>query len=183
MKLFATLGLSSILLAAPAFAAPFGVDFTSATPEALGCTALKREGRYSCETMPDQSWSLRDYDVTYSEARGICTIAGSSALLQSGPDGAEIRAAMEKLKDQIAQTYGQPELHDGAFSGEPLPDDKSWMAQVGEMDRQYYYTWTFDPPRDGISDIALIASSDGAASGAYQLQVNAPGAFECFMGK
>ncbi len=56
MKLFATLGLSSILLAAPAFAAPIGVDFTTTTPEALGCKAQQMAGRYN---LPDRARSKR----------------------------------------------------------------------------------------------------------------------------
>lgn len=180
MRLFAAVfSVPIMFLSTPAISGPLGVDFTTATPEALGCKQLPAERRYSCQTMPDQSWSLADYWLSVSRAGNICTISGNSAFVESGPDGAGLRAAMESLKDQIEDDYGEPQLVDRTYGNRLAEDGESWMAQLGAMKRIYFYGWSFDPPRDGVSDMVLIASSNGADQGALQLQVNTPAASEC----
>lgn len=170
---------AALLISGPAAAAPLGVDFTTATPDAIGCTARQVPGRYSCATMPDQSWAFGDYSMLYNKARGVCSISGSGPIIATGPDGAELRAALDAIRDQISAEYGAPELLDMSRSKKPLPEDKAWLAQIGDMDRMYSYSWTLDPPQNGVVSIFLRASSDGESDGAATLQVNAPDAMRC----
>ena len=181
MRLFATLGLSSILLAAPAFAAPIGVDFTTTTPEALGCKAQQMAGRYTCRTEPDQSGSSTEYELRYSATRGICMISGIGPVVKSGQDGAAVKEMMGAFKDQLMQTYGEPELQDGGFDGSPLADGGNWLAQVNAAERLYMYSWDFEPPRDGIDAITLVAIATGADEGTYHLQMTAADVANCYI--
>lgn len=169
----------ALMIAAPAAAAPLGVDFTTATPESLDCAGLDLPGRYSCKTMPDDSWGFGDYNLLYNKQRGVCSIAGSGPVIETEPDGAKLLAAIDAMRDKISETYGQPKLLDMPMSKEAPPEGSGWLAQIGAMDRLYSYTWTLDPPQNGISEIFLRASSDGESKGAAMLQVNAPGAMGC----
>ncbi|MFV0296226.1 MAG: hypothetical protein ACK5JT_08925 [Hyphomicrobiaceae bacterium] len=177
----ATLALPvAVMLAAPAISMPFGVDFATATPEALDCTAASRRANmYFCNTMPDQSLPMVEYQLVYSKTKGVCGIFGVSAVIQTGPDGASLKAAMDRLSDQLVQIYGAPERRDGGFDGNPLPGNGNWMEQVSNFEREYSYSWSFDPPRDGIDLMVLSATGTSAKEGQFQLQLSAPNIADC----
>lgn len=173
----------SVLIGSSAWSAPFGVDFQNATPEELKCTELRVPNRYSCDKFPDERWQLGDYAMIYRKDTGICSIAASSQTIHTEPSGEKLRAAVDALKDEIAEIYGEPEKFDGSRAGTQLSNSDQWTAELSEHNREYSYSWSFEDPVEGVRGIFLMALADSRDEGELQLQFNAPGAFECFSGR
>lgn len=174
---------ATLLAATTASSAPFGVDLATATPDTLGCRATKRPTLYLCDKMPDETWSMGDYSLLYKADRGVCSISADGGWVKTNSDGTAVREALDTFKDRLTQIYGEPKLRDGSYNGQPLPEDQSWMSQVLEIEREYSYVWSFDPPREGMAEMSLSAFASDIDQGGYVLQIYAPGAQECFIPK
>lgn len=169
------------LIAAPAIAGPFGVDFTKDTLATLRCEANTLPYSAPCKTMPDQSWNLGEYMAMYRDGLGLCSIIGKTPPLTGDASGDKLRAAADALKDQIAAEYGAPRAVDGAKKRRKVSGGQLWTQEVAEGDRDYAYSWTFDPPQDGAGRLILSANADKAGQSWIEVQAEAPYLLECFM--
>ena len=100
----------------------------------------------------DYSNVLMDfYEADFTPDDGLCTITGIGRDVTSGGEGEELRADMQRLKQALARTYGQPD--NVYLSGPESSDPSNWLEEIRSGTRSHKFCWLADDGEDYPNDV------------------------------
>ena len=140
----------------PALAGPYGIDVENFTPEKYQCEKSD-DNSYSCKDIPEPSPEILGYIFVYADKVGLCEITALSKTIYPKQDGANIRAAADRLAAALEAEYGAEaaEKHTPQDYG-PISDDENWLAEFLDQRASYDYHWRLDKAPGGIETVLLF---------------------------
>lgn len=126
-------GLALALLATPALAGPFGLDFGQRIAS-LPATGQTAGGIYEVEA-PSPHPSFDTYAVRASVKDGVCEIFATSPLVDDAY-GEKARATYNAVKTALTAKYGPPqEVFERLRAGAIWDGPREWAASVAKGER------------------------------------------------
>lgn len=162
-------GLLALVCSMPVLAqgqAPFGVTMGSPISKYKSCEKAQQAGWYTCNTLPKSHASFELYIIQAHPKLGVCFVKGLGKDMNHDPRGVRTRAEIERLADQIAQTYGKhTRIRDVLSSRSELKDANQWTLAVEEEERTFSYDWIGGGYPNDIDSIHVFANATDGETG------------------
>jgi hypothetical protein len=143
-------------------ASPFGIAFYTSLDQLADANEMA-PGVYSV-TAPSPHPAFKTYLVRATPGLGVVWIKGLGEAIENDAFGGATRAAVDRLKEQLALRYKEPRKLDFLMHGSIWEDPKYWMMGLSANERYYSYTWDASGAGALPEDIASVYVGASAMS-------------------
>lgn len=175
MRLWLALALA---LAAGAARAedPFGIPIGGPASQLAGAKPFKPGWYQVVPPQPDPQFEK--FAVEAYRATGVCVVQGVSSLITGDPEGAKVRAAIDRLAQAYAATLGAPEKLDSCKSMVCAPE--FWAVDMLTGERRYGYRWRLrGGPLKRVREVSVVALARNASSFTYLVEYQSDAVTAC----
>jgi len=141
---------------------PFGIAFYTSLDQLADVNEVA-SGVYSV-TAPSPHPAFGTYLVRATPSLGVVWIKGLGEAIGNDAFGGATRAAVDRLKEQLALRYKEPRKTDLLMQGSIWEDPKYWTMGLSANERYYSYTWDGSGGVSLPEDIATIYVGASAMS-------------------
>ena len=94
------------------------------------------------------------YEIQHTADDALCMIIGVGRDVTTGGEGQELRSDMQRLKQALARTYGQPDnvYLEGPDNSAPA----DWLSEIRDETRTHRFCWLGDDGEDYPNDVESI---------------------------
>lgn len=115
------------------------------------------------------SW-VTQYVLVFSKKEGLLKIVATVEDIKTAGDGTELGERFKKFELGLVSKYGPPSDNvDGFRKTSKLQDPGDFMKALANNDAAIEDYWSFNPAKEGIENIALIAKAKDANNGSIEL--------------
>ena len=109
---------------------------------------------------------------------GVCVVQAVSPEITGDPNGAKIRAAIDRLADDFSAVYGAPQRLDSCSDAACAPE--LWGEDLQAGARHYGYRWELhDAPENGVREVSVVATPHSVSSYVYLVQFDSGALATC----
>ena len=94
------------------------------------------------------------YEVRHTSEDALCMITGVGRDVTSGDEGQELRSDMQRLKQALARTYGQPD--NVYLQGPDNSAPAKWLGEIRDETRSHRFCWLGEDGEDYPNDVESI---------------------------
>lgn len=141
---------------------PFGIKCNSTPPAGMA--------RYmvSFHAVPKPHPAFKSYSGAWTPEQGLVKIFASSDRFEDEPSCQSSRELYERVKRQLTQVYGQPELTEFIGTDAIWPQDDEFYSSLSHGERSHSCSWLDMQRLDaGIQQIHLMVVSEETYDTSY----------------
>ena len=124
---------------------PFGLRMGLTRQELAALGELeplsKVRGFHLLKPVPQPHDAFEGYAVAFSDKQGLCSVVAVGNNITTGTDGADLKAAFQRLDTALAERCGKHLYIDSLRVGSRLTKPSDWMSALGKEERVLYAAW------------------------------------------
>lgn len=134
----------SLLLTSNAVAGPFGTEMGDAQEKFQGLVPIptsKMPGKiYAVPNLPKKHSTFSTYVLSFGN-NGLAGVFGVSENFTNDGYGIKIKNEYEKIKSQLTEKYGQPQIYEELNSGSIWDNDNEFVISLLKNERAHSCEW------------------------------------------
>lgn len=145
-----------LLLAAPAWAGPFGTEMGDPPSKFEGLEKYPGLSDFLTTTMPKNHSAFSRYALEFTEKNELSRVMALSEAFKNDPAGFRAQSVYSKLKTELSEKYGSPsKVTELLMGGSIWKDPVHFLRGIHAGERKHQCIWE-NPGADNLEKIVLM---------------------------